>query len=61
MADIDTCACCGEYVPEGTMVCQNCLEKSNERLKQGSNRKNTKMGNCQKYELVRRFRKRRKF
>lgn len=22
--DIDRCVCCGEYVPEGTMVCYKC-------------------------------------
>lgn len=23
----DTCVCCGAYVPEGSMVCPNCLDK----------------------------------
>lgn len=25
MANADRCACCGEIIPEGTMVCPNCL------------------------------------
>ena len=24
---IDTCVLCGEYVPEGTMICDNCKTK----------------------------------
>ena len=22
---VDRCVCCGEIIPEGTMVCPNCL------------------------------------
>lgn len=28
---IDTCVCCGEYVPEGRMVCPQCEAKTDER------------------------------
>jgi len=24
----DTCVCCGKYVPEGRMVCQECEERN---------------------------------
>lgn len=24
---MDFCVCCGEYVPEGTMVCQSCWKR----------------------------------
>ena len=24
---IDTCVCCGEYVPEGRMVCPLCVDR----------------------------------
>ena len=24
----DRCVCCGEYVPEGSMVCSNCISKT---------------------------------
>lgn len=26
-AKVDRCVCCGEIVPEGTMVCSNCIKK----------------------------------
>ena len=25
MADADRCVCCGEIIPEGRIVCPNCL------------------------------------
>lgn len=25
MAEVDRCVCCGEIIPEGRMVCPNCL------------------------------------
>lgn len=28
---IDTCVCCGEYVPEGRMVCPLCVYKSEKK------------------------------
>ena len=28
----DTCICCGKPVPEGTMVCFDCEQKSKEEL-----------------------------
>lgn len=30
---MDTCVICGEYVPEGTMVCINCYKEIMEREK----------------------------
>jgi len=27
----DTCVCCGEYVPEGRMVCPLCVAKYMEK------------------------------
>ena len=27
----DYCVCCGEYVPEGRMVCPNCEKKANQK------------------------------
>ena len=27
----DTCVCCGEYVPEGRLVCQTCEEAAQEK------------------------------
>lgn len=24
---LDFCVCCGEYVPEGTMVCRSCWKR----------------------------------
>ena len=32
---IDRCVCCGEIVPEGTMVCINCLSNNNNKKKGG--------------------------
>ncbi len=29
--NVDRCVCCGEIIPEGTMVCPNCLVAVNER------------------------------
>lgn len=26
--DTDRCVCCGDYVPEGTMVCKQCLPQN---------------------------------
>lgn len=26
----DTCVCCGAVIPEGRMVCANCLNESNK-------------------------------
>lgn len=28
---IDTCVCCGEYVPEGRMVCPLCVSKGEKK------------------------------
>lgn len=28
---IDTCVCCGEYVPEGRMVCPLCVSKCEKK------------------------------
>ena len=28
---IDTCVCCGEYVPEGRMVCPLCESKTEKK------------------------------
>lgn len=25
MENVDRCACCGEIIPEGQMVCPNCM------------------------------------
>ena len=35
MADAERCVCCGEIIPEGQQVCQNCLlavKQTNEEL-----------------------------
>ena len=33
MANDNTCVCCGEIIPEGTMVCPNCLVVSKKQKK----------------------------
>ena len=30
MADAERCVCCGEIIPEGRMVCPNCMEPEDE-------------------------------
>lgn len=30
MADAERCVCCGEIIPEGLMVCPNCMEPEDE-------------------------------
>ena len=39
---IDTCVCCGEYVPEGRMVCPLCVYKFEKKEDEpnGENRPN---------------------
>jgi len=29
MENVDRCVCCGNIIPEGTMVCAECIEKTN--------------------------------
>ena len=34
MANVDRCVCCGEIIPEGTMVCPNCLVTNKKKKKE---------------------------
>lgn len=27
----DICVCCGKYVPEGSLVCLNCIERISQK------------------------------
>lgn len=35
---IDTCVCCGEYVPESRMICPTCEKKYEEKDGDNNNR-----------------------
>lgn len=58
MGNVDTCVYCGECVPEGMMVCPNCLEKLSEPNGQIHSRSNNEIG--ERRSLFSRFRNRRK-
>ena len=30
MAGAERCVCCGEIIPEGQMVCSNCMESDHD-------------------------------
>lgn len=36
MSHQDVCVCCGQYVPEGSMICPMCVEKSNRNVQERS-------------------------
>lgn len=42
----DHCVCCGEIIPEGRMVCPNCLVyvKEGENHEEGENKANEPVG-----------------
>ena len=37
---VDRCVCCGEIIPEGTMVCPNCWATHEELLKRKGEKDN---------------------
>ena len=44
MANVDRCVCCGKIIPEGTMVCPNCLvTNGTEKGKPNESSRNTPM------------------
>lgn len=50
----DRCVCCGEIIPEGTMVCRRCMASADEAVNQNPNRKG-ECGNVGKVKKKRGF------
>ena len=48
MTDSETCICCGEYIPEGYMVCRKCAETTVQTTKEGLGLKKQICNHCGK-------------